>query len=211
MAKRIAIGGSAANPSHLGHQDLIRAILESGRFDRVMWVISGTRSDKPDLVGSGLRVAMALATFPKEWFAAPCPSFSLDIGDAFGRNMPTIEYLECWNRHPEVEVFWFTGVDVCVPQDCFGGRCEVAARWVRGNELMENWRFVVVPRDGYPHPRTLELPPQFEVLEGVEPIRGSSTEIRNLVCTGQNFEHLVTPAVAACIRRHGLYGWKEAK
>ncbi len=46
---RIAIGGSAANPPHWGHLQLLIVLLECGLFDRIIWIISGSRADK-DLV-----------------------------------------------------------------------------------------------------------------------------------------------------------------
>ena len=43
--KRIAIGGSAANPPHTGHLALIEALIHSNLFDVVIWIPSGNRPD----------------------------------------------------------------------------------------------------------------------------------------------------------------------
>ena len=79
--------------------------------------------------------------------------------------------------------------------------------WIRGEELMRNWKFLVLPREGYPHPSTLGLPPNFIVLD-VKIHNFSSTYIREQIKNGRVFEHMLSHDVVTYIKENKLYGWK---
>lgn len=203
---RIAVGGSAANPPHLGHVALVDAVIKSGKFDKVVWIVSGLRTDKMDCESPDHRVAMTLLTFPTKWLLGDV-EFVLNFDDAYSDNTPTIHRLERMaldGGYWDSELVWFTGVDVFVPQENRRGKSEVVDAWVEGNRLMEEFPFLVVPRDGFTHPSRVRLPERVEILDvsipGIE-----STTIRHLVISGQPIDHLVTTEVDAYIRRHNLY------
>lgn len=197
---RIAIGGSSANPPHHGHRAIIRALLTSKRFARVRWDVCGHRPDKPDLIVAEHRVHMALLAF------ATTPRVVHTVS-AHAPIMPTIRVLETAQReHPGAEIVWYTGADVLVPQERFGGRSEVAATWVDGERLLREWTCIVLPRVGYPNPDRLHLPLRHEILS-VEIPAISSSEVRRRIAAGEPFAHLVAPDVARYIEQHRLYGW----
>lgn len=199
-APRIAIGGSSANPPHRGHLALVHALLGCGRFDRVRWDVCGQRPDKADLIAPGHRVAMALLAFAPVYRVVHTAS-------AFTRNTPTVRALEeARAAHPGAEIVWYTGVDVLVPQEQFGGRSEVEATWVDGERFLHEWPCVVLPRAGYPHPRTLTLPRRTEIID-VDLPAISSSEVRRRIAAGEPFAHLIAPYVAQYIEQHRLYGW----
>ena len=59
---RIIIGGSAANPPHLGHQIVLWRLIRCGRFSKVVWMPSGIRKDKHGFVAPEHRVNMTILT-----------------------------------------------------------------------------------------------------------------------------------------------------
>ncbi|MDP3771593.1 MAG: nicotinate-nicotinamide nucleotide adenylyltransferase [bacterium] len=201
MSIRIAIGGSACNPPHRGHLEMVRAVRDLRAFDRVRWDVCGARRDKPGMAPAADRIAMAHLTFPPEWDA---------VNDrlAHGPIVPTIRVLEETARQypPDTEIVWFTSVDLLIPQERHGGRSEVAACWVEGERLLTEWPCLVLPRRGYPHPRDVPLPLRAAVHD-VEFPEISSTEIRRRIAAGEPFHDLVTPDVERYIAMYGLYGW----
>ena len=210
MKERITVGGSAANPPHLGHKALIECLLRCGKFGKVIWIPSGVRKDKKDLILSDHRVVMTVLTFPKEWFYGLTTEFLISFKEVYDISRPTSFWLkQIQEEYINAEVSWYTGVDSVVPQDRFDGRCEIERIWFNGPRLMQECRFYILPRNGerYPHPSGLSLPPQFGVIDGDLPDI-SSTDIVRKISKGEKFEHLVVPEVAEYIKRHRLYGWK---
>jgi nicotinate-nucleotide adenylyltransferase len=210
MKERITIGGSAADPPHLGHRILIKCLLQCGKFDKIIWIPSGNRRDKKNLIASDHRVTMTMLTFPKEWFYGEGPVFLINFQNVYGVNRPTLYWLqEVRRENLNAEISWYTGVDSIMPQDGFGGKCEIERKWFNGLRLMKEQRFYILPRgEKYPHPSQIALPPQFEILDEELPDI-SSTDIRRKIVRGEKFEHLVTPEVAAYIKRFRLYSWPE--
>jgi nicotinate-nucleotide adenylyltransferase len=202
---RIGIGGSAANPPQLGHRHLVECLLKSKRFDEIFWIPSGVRPDKEGFVSPDHRVAMTLLTFPSDWFWQGETKFNIKFNDVYGGNTPTIEVIEEFQKeYPDAEIAWFTGVDSVVPQDKFGGRCEIQAVWIRGEELYKNYHFLILPRPGFADPKTLNLPDNFEIFDEPQ-LDVNSTEIRRKIREGESIDGLVTKEVAEYIRRNNLY------
>ena len=172
---------------------------------------SGVREDKQNLASPNHRVAMTMLTFPKEWFYNENSEFLISFEEVYGISRPTSFWLNrIQSENINAEVSWYTGVDSVVPQDRFGGMCEIERRWLNGLRLMRECRFYILSRNGerYSRPSELSLPPQFEVIDAYLPDI-SSTDIVRKIARGEKFEHLVVPEVAAYIKRHRLYGWKE--
>ncbi len=202
--KHIAIGGSAANPPHLGHRFLIETLLISNRFDQVIWIPSGVRKDKPGFIDPRHRIAMTHLTFPTAWFHYKNTEFTICLSDVSRQNTPTIEVMENYSAlYPDAKIVWFTGVDSVVPEDSLKGKC-LLQTWIRGEELYRKYHFLILPRPGYPNPRELKLPPNFEILN-VPQLDIASSDIREKIKRGESIEGLVTPEVAAYIQQHELY------
>lgn len=209
--KRLVVAGSAANPVSRAHRDLAEMLTHSGHFDRVLWVPSGIRHDKPNLIDSTHRVRMTELAFDDEWKARQPTPFAIDLREAFQKSIPTIYLLEEIKvEYPDHEIVFATGVDVLEPREHLGGKCEVHS-WDEGERLMQNWTFAVLPRDGYADPAVLQeegkLPAHFIVLPPTQKDTGyiSSTEIRKRAAEGLPIEHLVHPSVADYIKVHKLY------
>lgn len=205
MKTRIGIGGSAANPPQLGHKYLLEGLLKSRRFDEVYWIPSGVRPDKVGFVSPDHRVAMTLLTFPMEWLWKGVTKFRIKFTDVYSGNTPTIEVFEQFKKtNPDAEIVWYTGVDSVVPMEKYGGKCEMQAVWIRGEELYKNYRFLILPRPGYPDPKTLQLPDNFEILD-IDQLNISSTEVREKIKKGESISGLVTEGVEEYIYQNNLY------
>lgn len=209
--KRLVVAGSAANPVTRAHRDLAELLTHAGHFDLVLWLPSGTRSDKPHLVDSAHRVRMTELVFHNEWIESQPTEFRIDLRDAFRENTPTIYLLEeLAKEYPSHEIVFATGVDVLEPRAHLGGKSEVHL-WDEGERLLRDWTFAVLPRDGYAHPLKLKeegkIPPQTIILDPMPPESGriSSTEIRKRIEDGLPVDDLVHPNVEAYIRTHHLY------
>ena len=206
--KRIAVGGSAANPPHLGHRVLIEFLLNYGNFDEVIWMPSGIRPDKNNLIDPNHRVAMTMLTFELSWLYGAKTVFSINFQDVYGANTPTIDWLRRIKKeNHRAEIIWYTGVDSVIPQAKYGGNCEIAT-WEGGREIMEKWNICVLPRPGYEHPSKLALAKNVYFLEANLPDI-SSTDIVSKISSGEPFENLVTEAVATYIKKFKLYGFSS--
>lgn len=188
---RIAIGGSAANPPHIGHLTLLNRLRTSGKFNMIIWIPSGTSKDKqfgPDISPDD-RVAMTELMIPQEWRLEQ-PKLIIRYTDVYGENVPAIEHLEklqSQNRYAMIQ--WYTGTD----QD--------VSTWHRGKELVDNWDFYYIGREGY-------VGKQRNDVNGVLPDI-SSSDIRQRIRERRPFEHLVPPKVAEYIKVNGLYRNRE--
>ncbi|HEY4489941.1 MAG TPA: hypothetical protein VJC12_01645 [Candidatus Paceibacterota bacterium] len=203
----IAIGGSAANPAILAHRELIGWLLNSGKFSKVIWIISGQRNDKKNLIDPEHRLIITLLTIPTEWFLKKDVDFTISFEDLYKQNTPTIEWLERYKGiYPDNEVIWFTGADSIVKREEFSGLNEIQARWVRGEELFKKWKFLIFPREGYKDPSELMLPENFEIAQ-VKLKGASSSEVRNRIANGEPFEKFMAKEATEYIKLKKLYGF----
>ena len=204
--RKIAVGGSAADPPHNGHYAVIKKLIELERFDLVIWILSGFRPDKNLKVIPDDRVAMTELMLDKTWRTKPGTRLVVKYDDVYNKNTPTakrIHRLE--HEYPGAEIVWFTGSDSVIPRPEFGGKCEIEVNWTYGQYLMVHKKFIILNRPGYEI--DFGLPENFEVLD-VQVPSISSSDIRSRIKFGQEFEHLVHPEVGAYIKRNQLYGWK---
>ena len=211
--KRIVVAGSAANPVTKGHRVFAEALTHSRLFDRVIWLPSGKRNDKPHLIAPEHRVRMTELAFDEEWCKLQPTEFVVDLREVYGNAAFTIDLLrELKKEYPDAEVVFATGVDVLAPREEYGGSSDVLRYWKEGETLLKEWTFAVFPREGYPHPRALgesgKLPQHFFIVDPYpSPFSGiSSTEIRRRIAEGESFEDFVEPTVAEYIKKEGLYG-----
>ncbi|MDO8669519.1 MAG: nicotinate-nicotinamide nucleotide adenylyltransferase [Candidatus Buchananbacteria bacterium] len=201
--KKIAVGGSAANPPHIGHLSLIEALIHCRLFDMVIWVPSGTRPDKRFGIEPDHRVAMTELTFPSILRVRSGTTLVIKYDDIYKNDTPTINRLETLQKqYPHSDITWYTGSDSVRPQKKYGQRCEIEAVWDRGEELFQKWNFLILPRRGYKQPHN--LPANFKILNVKLPDTASST-IRKMIQKNQPFEHLLTAEVAEYIKRFDLY------
>jgi nicotinate-nucleotide adenylyltransferase len=203
MKKRIAVGGSAADPPHLGHLALLEQLLNLEEFDQIIWILSGFSDYKNPTVSPDDRVAMTELMIPKNWRLKSSVELVIRYDDVYGSNTTTIKWLKKLQKQfPQAELVWYTGADSIVPRQEYEGRCEIEALWHCGRELMSDWQFLIVSRQGYAKPDN--LPDNFKLLDVKLPDIASS-HIRKLITGGNKFDHLVTKEVAEYIKLRNLY------
>ncbi len=210
MSKPIAIGGSAANPATVGHFKLLEWLLHSGKFSTVIWIVSGTRSDKKDLIEHDHRMALTLLAFPQEWFLLKDVRFVVSFEDVYKENTPTIDWLEKIQKvYPDNKIVWYTGADSIIPKEEHGNLSEIEGKWDRGEELVKNWNFLVFQRKGYADLRNFSFGDNFEIADFETP-EVSSSEVRRRILAGESFSDLVVPNVEKYIKQNELYGYKNS-
>ncbi len=201
----IAIGGSAANPTTMGHFKIVEWLLNSGKFSVVIWILSGDRVDKKNLISPEDRIALTLLTFPPEWFLKKDVKFIISFEDVYGKNMPTFEWIEKVKKiYPDRKIVWYTGVDLVIPQEQYGNKSEIEAKWINGEDLYKNANFLVFSRGGYFDPCKLSLPKNFEIVKEEFP-EISSSEVRRRIEKKENFNDLVSLLAAKYIKENNLY------
>lgn len=193
---KIAIGGSAANPPHFGHKKLVEAILATGEFDEVRWIVSGNRPDKPGLISSRQRWEMTKCLFGDNHPAKIIYEAGLAI--------PTIKVLdEVGKIYPQAKIVWYCGADHFVSRKKFGGKCDIPGFWHKGEKLFREQEFLIVPRKGIDM-KLLQLPKKYQILNVAIP-EISSTEIRRRIADNKSVNQLVGNVVAEYIRNNRLY------
>ena len=177
-----------------------------GYFDKVVWFPSGVRPGKTGFAASRDRKAMTELTFSLTWRAISPVPFIIDYRDIDTVNTPTIIlFLELRKEFRGAEVVFAVGADVFAPEERYGSRCEVEAKWVEGYMLARTETFFVIPRRDYPHPDRLLLPFHRIVAPEYPKTAASSSMVRGLIARGEPFEHFVTEDVARYVKRRRLY------
>lgn len=201
----IAVGGTAANFPHLGHKKLLQILIESQLFEAVIWVVSGDRPDKTNLVEAHLRAQMSQALLQDMLKANGVLKLDLDDtregGKTFRTTMQLLDQYQA--RYPKHEIVMFTGLDLLIPK---GGKCEIEATWQDGQEIMKR-PIAAVARPGFETDYPSDLPNNIFIIEG-ETDDISSSDGRSRIRHGLPWEHLTAPGVVAIIKKHNLYGYK---
>ncbi len=196
ISMKIAVGGSAANPSHIGHQKLVEAIMSTEEFDQVRWIVSGDRPDKPNMPLSRLRWEMGKLLFNQN--KKPLILYEPD------QAIPTIEVLENLQEcYKNSQIVWYCGADHFVPRKRFNGDCDILGFWDDGKILFEKQEFLIIPRKGLDM-NILQLPKHYKILNVSIP-EISSTDIRSRVVDGKSIDQLVSKEVATYIQQKKLY------
>jgi nicotinate-nucleotide adenylyltransferase len=193
----MAVMGGSFDPIHLGHLLIAERVREHLGLGSVLFIPCGRPPHKPgcDLAAAEHRFAMAvLATRDNPGFAVsrleldrPGPSYALD----------TIRALRAQGG-PEAEVTYILGADQALD----------LMTWHRAVEVVQESRFVVVPRPGSDLTQLpARLGPAAEratVLPLAElPI--SASDVRARVAAGRSIRYLVPESVREYILSHGLY------
>jgi nicotinate-nucleotide adenylyltransferase len=190
----LGIYGGTFDPVHVGHLLLARDALEQCRLDAILFVPCAQSPLKTHraLAGATQRVAMlraALRGEPRFWLSRceldrPAPSYSVDTAR------------EIHEAFPHAQLFWPLGQDQWAQFD----------QWREPGELRRLVRFIRFPRlDGEEKPPAAKSGPRVLDLPHPRRVDISATEIRRRVKSRLPIDHLVPAAVAACIRRRGLY------
>ena len=176
--------GGAFDPPHVGHVALADAAERELRLSEVVVVVVADPGHKDVHCPAETRFALAQAAFPDRMV-------ELD------HHARTVDMLRAGSWHDPV---FLIGAD------------EFAAlpTWKEPDAVLELARLGVASRAGYPRERLQEVlaglsRPDRVLFFEIEPVRVSSSEIRQKVARGEAIDGLVPPAVAAEIADRGLY------
>lgn len=198
MSEVFVYGGSF-NPPGVHHARIVeRLISQMLSGDHLLVIPCG---DRPDKLTTGSIVPAHRAEMARLAFAQFYRT-TLDLTDlerdTFTRTADLINRVQA--RFPEHTITLVVGQDLIEG----GGQdaSEIQQTWYRGQELWDHASFLVLARGEKPL-SPADLPPQHRVLRDNTP--GSSSAIRRLASTGQDFRHLVTREVYEYIVAHQLY------
>jgi nicotinate-nucleotide adenylyltransferase len=218
-AKKIGLLGGTFDPVHNGHLALAKHVIQTLQLDSI-WFIPASLPPHKHGHGDGLkissfthRIAMlerAISRYPRFVISdieakRSAPSYSID----------TINILLQQIKEP-ADLYFIIGADAFLEIDT----------WKRHKELPNLVNFVVISRPGYPPDKVGEVirfnftdyiyDPLHEIwrskhsrglfiLQNMEPMPVSSTEIRKKVRGGKEIAGLVPQAVGDYIKKRKLY------
>ncbi len=211
---KLGILGGTFNPIHLAHLQIAREVLRACQLDQVLFIPAADPPHKPVANDTPFehRLAMVNAAIAAE------PLFhSSNIEARRPGKSYSVKTLEILRREdPAGERYFIIGLDSY--QDI--------ANWKDYQRIFQLTHLVVMTRPGSSIDDPLQALPvavrdDFCYDDGFKRLRHisgnylifleetymdiSSTEIRNKVAAGQSIRHLVPPAVADYISKHGLY------
>jgi len=172
---RIALLGGSFDPPHLAHEEVLRYLLKSGRYDAI-WVFP-TKQNPFKTQSSPFADRMEMCRLA---FAGIDPRIQVrgDEERLSGFTIDLIRHLR--ERYPGNTFTFIGGSDLA----------KEIPRWEKSEELQQLLSFEFLPR-----------PP--DPASPFSPIR--ATEIRERAKTGNSIEGLVAPSVAEFIAQRGLY------
>jgi nicotinate-nucleotide adenylyltransferase len=183
----VGLLGGAFNPPHAGHVALARAAVVRFALDRLLVRVIADPGHKEVATPAAVRLALTRLAFTD----VPAAEVGLDP------HARTVDSL----------------VELALDDPVFIiGADEFAAflDWKQPDRVLELATLGVATRPGYPR-RTLDdvlarlRRPDRVVFFDIEPLPVSSSDIRRRIAAGEPIDGLVDPAVAAEIRRLGLY------
>jgi nicotinate-nucleotide adenylyltransferase len=215
-AARLGVLGGTFDPIHAGHLDAARAARRALGLDAVLLVPARVPPHRPAPRASTFhRFAMAaLAAAEAEGLVVSDMELRAE-GPSYTAH--TLARLHARGYRP-AQLFFVIGADAFseiaswhdYPRVVDAAHWVVVARPGYAHELLDDRltdlapRFVDVPADG-PAPDAADAGPTRIFVVPAVTTDVSSTRLREAFATGGSVEGLLPPAVAAHVRRHGLY------
>jgi nicotinate-nucleotide adenylyltransferase len=193
--RNIVLYGGSFNPPGNNHLAVVKAVIALPEVEELVIIPCGLRPEINKRQGLPLPIqrktlcGLTFGDLPKVRF-----DFS-DLEKDFTRTWDLQERFSILGNISHV-----IGTDLI--KGGARGESEIQTRWYRGKELWQKLNFIVVGRAGY-EIKNEDLPPRSEFLS--LDIKGSSTEIRNLLSAGKSITSLVTIEVERYIKNHKLY------
>jgi nicotinate-nucleotide adenylyltransferase len=201
--ERILVGGSCANPPHLGHKQVLELVLKRYEYDRVIWIPSGFRLDKEEdyYIHPDHRVAMTELLINQSWrFGWDTIPLIIKYDEIYNKSMTTYDrFIQLQIEYPNAEITWFTGSDSNIRE------------WYKGDELVEKFNFLIINRlywNNYRYKKYKNIADANN-----EPFYNySSSEIRNLISKNNDtYRNYITPEVYQYIEKYKLYRIQKKK
>jgi nicotinate-nucleotide adenylyltransferase len=193
---RIGLFGGTFDPPHIGHVTVARDVADALDLDMVLWIPAGVPPHKPgeEVSSAELRLEMAEAAADADRRFRVTDMELRREGPSF-----TVDTLRATRReHPDADLFLIVGADQLKVLD---------TGWRAPGEILSMATLVVMDRDGEDAVAVAPRIPGIERLLHVPVTRIdlSSREIRRQVAEGRDPSGAVPAAVAAIVRREGLY------
>ncbi len=185
--EKIGIYGGSFDPIHLGHIGIIKYVLTQKKLDKLIVVPVGNPSHREGLISSRMRLEMAEAACRKIEGAEVS---DIEIREA-GTSYTYETLMKLKEVYPEAEFYEIIGED----------SADYLHEWKEYDKLIEEAKFIVLRRRGWEY---TPIHPNIEVAESpIFPY--SSTQVRNAIRDGRDISSMITPEVAAIIRKYSLY------
>jgi len=189
--KRVAIVGGSFDPIHNGHLHVIRKIIETKLFAKVIVMPAGDPWQKTPIASKSDRFFMAQLALDgldvdlEDYEVHRSePSFAID----------TISFLK--NKYPDTTFTWVIGSDAL----------SNLQTWKEIDQLAKEITFLVVARPGHAIDLTAIHPGvNWSEIEISAPDI-SATEIRKAISEGRDIREWIPGRVLAFIEEKGLYG-----
>ncbi len=181
------------NPIHVGHVELAKYLLHCTSLDEIWFVVSPQNPLKQTekLLCDDMRLAMvrmAVADVPNMKicdveFHLSKPSYTID----------TLTYLS--KNYPSSDFTLIIGSD----------NVPTFNKWKNYLEILKRYSIIVYPRQFSDISKERKDYPQMIFMEGAPLFKFSSTEVRENIQQGKNFESMVDALVFDFIQKYKLY------
>ncbi|MDQ5951569.1 MAG: nicotinate-nucleotide adenylyltransferase [Patescibacteria group bacterium] len=182
----ITLFGGAFDPPHNAHVRIAEELLKQKIADEVWFLPVGYHAFQKEMQSEEDREAMLTKIIK--------PRMKLEKYELLqGSTSYTYRTLKSLSeRYPEHTFSFVIGSD----------NLAKFMQWDEYEKLIEEFTFYVYPRKGYSRS---PLQKNMKVLEGVQQVDVSSTEVRDKVKAGESISNLVPDAIEKYIQEHHLY------
>lgn len=199
--RRVGLFGGSFDPIHLGHLAVAACAREQAGLSEVLFVptrVSPLKQDLPPAPDVDRWTMVVLATLDDPHYRAVRWDLERE-GPSY-----TVETLRLARRElgADVELFWIIGADNLL----------ALPRWHDVTGILAQATLLVIPREGLQGAELLRvkesLPPEQQAriaLLDMEPVRVSSTEVRERLKAGMPVEGLLPRLTVAYIERYNLF------
>ena len=183
---KITLLGGTFDPPHFGHSRIAQALLEQNLADQVWFLPVGEHAFDKKASPAAVRTEMLKRI--------QMPKTRIELYEVEQQGMSITYETLCAlaEKYSNYQFSFVIGSD----------NLQQFHQWHHYEEMLARFPFFVYPREGF---ALAPLYPGMKVLEGVEPVTVSSTQVRQCVKNDQSTEGLIKPAVAEYIKVHGLY------
>lgn len=197
--KKLGMFGGTFDPIHNGHLSLCETMRKRLGLEEVMLVPTGTPPHKA-ANGTPAQDRMEMCRIAVADSGIKARVSDIEVRRE-GKSYSFLTVKELLEENPDAELYLIMGADMFVSLET----------WYRFDELKHLCTFCAVCR-GEISDRELEDYAHYLkrrgcrcILEKMEPVDISSTQIRELAASGEDVSTLTTPGVARYIRENGLY------
>jgi NAD+ synthase len=192
----IVVFGSAFNPPHFGHYQLLKKAFKIFKFEKIVLMPTfNPPLKKKDLapVIDRLNMAKLFSKLDKRFVVS-----EMEIkrkGKSY--TLKTIRDLK--KEHPKAKIYWLIGEDSL--------KEIVEGKWYGGLKVLDEATFIVFTRKGSKYKLKKEIAKKIKMVNLNVPISGK--EIRKKIKKGEDVKNLVPKIILDYIKKRGLYGFMK--